>query len=174
MRTGAIVFRKVYNKISSQKKRLDRLLELLLDDSIDKSEYDEKRKDLLAELETAELEQRELSSTVKNDTQLKKRLTEFKAMLERSEEMKEFDPVTFEDIIEKIVIGAIDEQGIKNPNKITFVFKSGLTTDANAPTTKAGRPRKKGSEDGVIDNVEISGSLCSQESGHTVVLFGNI
>ena len=40
--------------------------------------------------------------------------------------MTEFDPVVFESIIEKVIIGEVDEQDNKNPYKITFVFKTGI------------------------------------------------
>jgi len=131
----------VDKKISSLKTRLDRLLELLLDNTIEKSEYDPKRNDLLDELEISEQEQGELLFAIKNDKQLKKRLAEFKAVLEQNEAMNEFDPVVFESMIEKIIIGEVDEQGNKNPNKIIFVFKTGYTADSIAPPPKkAGRP----------------------------------
>jgi len=121
------------------------LLDNVDGNSIEKSEYDEKRKELLDELETASQEQSELLSAVKNDSQLKKRLAEFKAVLEQSEVMSEFDPTVFESMIEKIIIGEVDERGNKNPNKITFVFKTGYTSDAYAqPPKKAGRPKQKG------------------------------
>ena len=124
---------KVDKKTSLLKTRLDGLLELLLDNSIKKSEYDLKREDLLDELETTGQEQSELLSAVKNDSQLKKRLAEFKAVLEQNEVMNEFDPAVFESMIEKVIIGEVDEQGNKNPYKITFVFKTGYTSDADAP-----------------------------------------
>jgi len=161
---------KVERKVYTLKIRLDRLLELLLDNSIEKSEYDLKRKDVLDELETAEQEQSELSSAIKNDSQLKKRLAEFKAVLEQSTVMNEFDPVIFESMIEKIIIGELDEQGNKNPRKIIFVFKTGYTSDAYAELPKkAGRPSKKNNEVEVIDSE--NNFTCSHISGHTVVVF---
>jgi len=161
---------KVDKKASYLKTRLDKLLELLLDNSISKAEYDQKRSDLLDELEAAELEQDELLSAVKNDTQLKKRLAEFKAVLEQNQAMNEFDPTVFENMIEKISIGEIDEQGNKNPYKITFVFKTGYTSDTNAPPpNKAGRPSRKSSEveDGAVESK--NNFTCSHEIGHTAV-----
>ncbi|MCL2841397.1 MAG: hypothetical protein FWE05_11575 [Defluviitaleaceae bacterium] len=163
---------KVDKKVSYIKTRLDRLLELLLDNSIEKSEYDEKRRDLLDELEEADHEQQELQSAVKNDSQLKKRLAEFKTVLEQNEVMNEFDPTVFENMIEKIIIGEVDEQGNKNPYKITFIFKTGYTSDTNAPPPKkAGRPSKK-SNDVENGTGEIENNFtCSHEIGHTGVMF---
>jgi len=161
---------KVDKQVSYLRTRLDRLLELLLDNSIEKSEYDLKRKGLLDELETAGQEQSELLSAVKSDTQLKKRLAEFKAVLEKNEAMTEFDPAVFESMVEKIIIGEIDEQGNKNPYKITFVFKTGYTSEADAPPPKkAGRPSKKSREveTGIVGTEK--NNTCSYISGHTVV-----
>jgi len=161
---------KVDRKISTLKTQIDRLLDLLLDNSIKKSEYDLKRKDLLDKLETAEQEQNELSSAAKNDSQLKKRLTEFKVVLEQNEAMNEFDPAAFENMIEKIIIGEVDEQGNKNPYKITFVFKTGYTSDAFAqPIKKAGRPSKKSNK---VETLEFGeNNICSQQTGQPVVTF---
>jgi len=111
-------------------------------------------------------------SAVKNDTQLKKRLAEFKAVLERNQAITEFDPVVFESMVEKIVIGEVDEQGNKDPYKITFVFKTGYTSDTNAPPPKrAGRPSKKSSdvESGAVEFEK--NNMCPNEIGHTVVGF---
>jgi len=121
-------------------------------------------------LATANQEQKELSSAVKNDSQLKKRLAEFKAVLERNEAMTEFDPVVFESIIEKIIIGEIDEQGNKDPYKIIFVFKTGYTSESDAPPPKkAGRPSKKSSNVEMVDSE--NNFTCSHISGHTVIVF---
>ncbi|MDR2571938.1 MAG: recombinase family protein [Oscillospiraceae bacterium] len=166
---------KVEKNISYLKTRIDRLLELLLDNSIVKSEYDLKRRDLLDDLEKTKQEQAELLSTVKNDKQLKKRLAEFKAVLGKNEAMNEFDSAVFENMIEKIIIGEIDEQGNKNPYKITFVFKTGYTSDTDAPPPKkAGRPRKKSIE-AEDETMELeNNNTCSYEIGHTVVVFSMI
>ena len=163
---------KVDKKISYLKTRLDWLLELLLDNSIEKSEYDPKRMELLDELETADQEQKELLSAVKNDAQLKTRLADFKAVLERNEAMIEFDPVVFESMIEKVIIGEVDEHGNKNPRKIIFVFKTGYISEADTPPPKkAGRPSKRNSKgrDGAGDFEK--NYTCSHEIGHTVAVF---
>jgi len=102
---------------------------------------------------------------------LKKRLTEFKTTLEQKEAMHEFDPAIFENMIEKIIIGEVNEQGNKNPYKITFVFKTGYTSDVEVPPPKkAGRPSKKGSEIEVINSETENNFVCSHEIGHTVVV----
>jgi len=123
-------------------------------------------------LATANQEQKELSSAVKNDSQLKKRLAEFKAVLERNKAMTKFDPVVFESMVEKVIIGEVDDEGNKDPYKITFVFKTGYTSEADAPPPKkAGRPSKKSSKGGGGGVGLEKNYTCSHEIGHTVVLF---
>jgi len=68
-------------------------------------------------------EQNILSSAVENDSQLNKRLVEFKKLLEQNKVMKEFDSEVFERMIEKIIIGEIDERGNKKPNKIVSFLR---------------------------------------------------
>ena len=41
-------------------------------------------------------------------------------------------------MIEKIIIGEVDEDGNENPYKIIFVFKTGYTSDAETPPLKKG------------------------------------
>ena len=90
--------------------------------------------------------------------------------MEQNEVMNEFDPVVFESMVEKIIIGEVDEQGNKNPNKIIFVFKTGYTSDGDAPPPKkAGRPSKKTSKAEIVEVKE--NYTCSQQIGHTAVLF---
>jgi len=162
----------VDKKVSYLKTRLDRLLELLLDSSIEKSEYDLKRMELLDELAAVKQEQSELLSAVRNDSLLKKRLADFKAVLEQNKAMTEFDPVVFESMIEKVIIGEIDEQGNKDPCKITFVFKTGISSEADAPPPKrAGRPSKRSSKGKYGAGDFEKNYTCSHEIGHTVVMF---
>ena len=157
---------KVSKNVSSMKKQLERLLDLFLNNSIEKPEYDSKRSELIAKLEKVEQEQSELQSAVKSDSQLKKRLAEFKAVLEQNEVMKEFDPAVFESMIEKVIIGEVDEQGNKNPNKIIFVFKTGYTSDTDAPPPKkAGRPSKENNKAGMAEDEK--NIMCSHEIGRT-------
>jgi len=49
---------------------------------------------------------------------LKKPLSEFKVVLEKNEAMNDFDPAVFENMIEKIIIGEVDEQAIRIPTRL--------------------------------------------------------
>lgn len=40
--------------------------------------------------------------------------------------LEEFDRVVFESIVEKAIVGGFDENGNKDPYKITFIYKTGI------------------------------------------------
>jgi len=124
---------KVEKTICSVSVSLDQILDMRLNGRIDDATYKKI---------TAEQEQAELAASVKNDTELKKRLADFKKFLESSETMTEFDPAVFESMVEKVIIGEIDELGNKNPYKITFVFKTGYKIGSSVPPKKVGRKNK--------------------------------
>ncbi len=72
---------------------------------------------------------------------IKKRMKEFKDMLEKNEVLKEFDRFVFESIVEKVIVGEIDENNNVDPYKLTFVYKTGFKDNLDGSKFKA--PRKK-------------------------------
>ena len=52
---------------------------------------------------------------------------DFKKALSQNEVLQEFDRGIFESIIEKVIVGGYDEDGNKDPYKITFIYKTGFT-----------------------------------------------
>ena len=45
------------------------------------------------------------------------------------EQWQEFDRGIFESIIEKVIVGGYDEEGNKDPYKITFIYKTGFKNE---------------------------------------------
>lgn len=70
-------------------------------------------------------------------------MKDFKSMLERKEILKEFDRYVFESIVEKVIVGEIDENGDVDPYKLTFVYKTGFKDDLDGEKFKT--PRKNAS-----------------------------
>lgn len=66
-------------------------------------------------------------------------------MLERKEVLKNFDRYVFESIVEKVIVGEIDEDGKVDPYKLTFVYKTGYKDDLDGEDFKS--PRKKCQEE---------------------------
>src|SRR5699024_1316956 len=53
----------------------------------------------------------------------------FKIILEKKKVLKDFDRYVFESIVEKVIVGEVDEKGNLDPYKLTFVYKTGFHDD---------------------------------------------
>ena len=59
-----------------------------------------------------------------NDS-LSNRINAIESIIQDSNELSKFDSETFNNIIEKIIIGEIDEDDTPNPNAFRFILKNG-------------------------------------------------
>lgn len=62
-------------------------------------------------------------------TVLQSPIADFKKALSHNEVLEEFDRGIFESIIEKVIVGGYDENGEKDPYKITFIYKTGFKNE---------------------------------------------
>lgn len=67
----------------------------------------------------------------------KTRLREFGKKLSSGEILERFDRVVFKSVIEKIIVGGHNEEGVEEPLKITFMYKTGSHSNFNAKDFKA-------------------------------------
>lgn len=67
-----------------------------------------------------------LEQQMDDENSLKKRISDFKKALSKNEILEEFDRGIFESIIEKVIAGGYNEDGSKDPYKITFIYKTGF------------------------------------------------
>ena len=67
-----------------------------------------------------------LEQQMEDEVSLKRRVEDFKKALSQNEVLQEFDRGIFESIIEKVIVGGYDEDGNKDPYKITFIYKTGF------------------------------------------------
>lgn len=157
------------NSIEKNIKKLDRdislllikqdsLVDLRLENKIDEEIYEEKYISLKNKYLEKSKEKEILEFNSKNNNDIKKRMKEFKKVLENNEVLKKFDRFVFESIIEKVIVGEIDENNNVDPYKLTFVYKTGFKDKLDGVKFKA--PRKNESEKHKKD-VEKSTKLCS-------------
>ena len=66
---------------------------------------------------------------MEDEVSLKRRVEDFKKALSQNEVLQEFDRGIFESIIEKVIVGGYDEDGNKDPYKITFIYKTGFRNE---------------------------------------------
>lgn len=107
--------------------KLNKLLNLVLDGTIDKEIYTTRKEEINKKIKKIEKEQEELSMDVEDATKINSGRNKIKNFFEEEDlKLEEFDEEIFETLVHKVIIGEIKDSGEKNPYVINFVFKSGF------------------------------------------------
>ena len=93
-----------------------------------------------------------LEQQMEDEVSLKRRVEDFKKALSQNEVLQEFDRGIFESIIEKVIVGGYDEDGNKDPYKITFIYKTGFKNEIGNAKERFGKKSKA---------VETAKEMCS-------------
>ena len=98
---------------------------MLLDDKITKEAYDGKYDDITGKIkQEQEQEERSLyASNVNSQRDVGKRMQNIRTLLNEVKEIKKFDRVVFESIVENVIVGDTKEDGSADPYKLTFVLR---------------------------------------------------
>lgn len=142
--------KKLEREISKILDKQNSLVDLRLEEKIDSELYEKKYVSLQNKYSEKSKEKEALEFNLKN------RMKTFKTMLERKEVLKEFDRYVFESIVEKVIVGEVDENGNVDPYKLTFVYKTGFKDGLNGEDFKS--PRKNAKKNKTIgkDSAELS------------------
>ena len=118
------------NRLRKEKKALDnleqrrkKLTDMLLDDTISKEAYDEKYEEMTTKIAKSKQMIEILQENAENQKNVGKRMESLRKALSYSDILDEFDRVVFESIVEKVIVGEVNEDGSIDPYKITFVMK---------------------------------------------------
>jgi len=115
--------KRVNTSIGNLENRRKKLTDMLLDDRITKEAYDEKYDDLTFKITRAK-EEREIYFANTNAQQnISKRMKELRHRLAETDVLDEFDRTVFESIVEKVIVGEVNEDGTVDSYKLTFVLK---------------------------------------------------
>ena len=123
---------KIDKEIESLDIKKKKLLDMRLEESIDKPTYEEKYNELEDRQKKLLSDRREYQEQFDNEKNLKRRTLEFKKALEANQVLEEFDRTIFESIVQKVIVGEIDEEGNVNPYKLTFVYKTGISNKVDS------------------------------------------
>ena len=120
-----------------------------------------------------------LQQQLDDETSLQRRVSDFKKALSENEVLEEFDRGIFESIIEKVIVGGFDEDGNKDPYKITFIYKTGLKNEignAKERFDKSKKMRDKTKElcSHIADEVKGVCSFVSDNTCGDCVPFGQM
>ena len=124
--------------------------------------YERKLSDIKANL--AMLEQQ-----MEDEVSLKRRVADFKKALSKNGVLEEFDRGIFESIIEKVIVGGYDEDGNKDPYKITFIYKTGFRNEIGSAKERFDKSKSMGDKakelcSHIVDEVK---DVCSYVSDNT-------
>ncbi len=111
--------------------KISNLIDLKLENVIDKEAYIEKEKELQNQLNNI-LEQKEEYKNLENENhKIAKQLKDIEQVLDTPLKLKEFEREVFDNIIERIIIGEIEEDGTHNNKIIRFILKTGAEFKKN-------------------------------------------
>lgn len=144
---------KLNSEINGTEIKISKLLDLHLDGKIDKIDYEDKYEELRSKLDGLKTQRLELDTLQDQEKTIVQRVTAFRKIFESGKELTEFDPDVFKTVIEKVILGGLDADGIADPYMITFIFKTGLTSQVKGEKTA----RKKKDKDG--------DEICSHQAG---------
>lgn len=114
------------NNIQYKRKKL---LDNYLDGVIAQDIYEVADAEFEKKLSEVKKQMNMLSQQRDEENSLQKRITDFKKALSKGEILEKFDRGIFESVIEKVIVGGYDEDGNKDPYKITFIYKTGFKNE---------------------------------------------
>ena len=96
---------------------------MYLDDKISKEAYDDKYSEIVNKWDKCEEEKHLFSDCVLSQKNIADKMKLIRQKLKGADVLDEFDRVVFESIVEKVVVGDMEEDGTADPYKLTFVLK---------------------------------------------------
>ena len=118
-----------------------------------------------------------LEQQMEDEVSLKRRVEDFKKALSQNEVLQEFDRGIFESIIEKVIVGGYDEDGNKDPYKITFIYKTGFRNEVGNAKQRFDKTKSVGDKakelcSHIADEVKDVCSYVSDNTCGDVLPFG--
>ena len=126
----------IRKEIDSIEMKLQKLVDMLLDEKMDKDIYEMKYMQLSKKMEALKNNRLQMQLSLDESNDLKKRIRTFKSIFDKKEPLVEFDRYVFESIVDQVIVGKVDEKGNKDPYHITFIFKTGFKEEIEAKTKK--------------------------------------
>ena len=156
--------KKCKKKINEIKKQRQKLLDNYMNNIIAQDMYEENETTLVRELSDVNIQLAQLLEKQKDQKSLEERISDFKEALLNDEIITEFDRVVFESIIEKVIVGGFDENGNKDPYKLTFIYKTGFTNEVKDAKKRFAK------KDSIIDKTKKIVFLHSRRDARIVLI----
>lgn len=105
--------------------KLSKLVDMRLEDSIDKNTYLAKEKELKSKLDEIEKQRTDLIEVKDKNKHISENIKQIEKILNNYlKPIEKFSRDSFEELVEKIIVGDIDEDGNKRPNIVRFILKT--------------------------------------------------
>jgi len=105
--------------------KLSKLVDMQLDGIIDEDIYIKKEQEIKIQITEIETKITELLTLKNTNNDISNKIKEIEKIMNEPTSIKEFDKETFDSIVERIILGEIDEDGNSNPNVVRFILKTG-------------------------------------------------
>ena len=160
---------KLKHKEQNIRYKKEKLLEKFLENAISQPVYEVKNEEYEEKLCSVRNIIRETKEKHEKEVSLKRRLEDFKKALSKNSVLEKFDRGIFESMIEKVIVGGYDEDGVKDPYKITFIFKIGFKKALNHTKEMfpVPRVRRQGATQLCSNSDGESKSMCCNSSDNT-------
>ena len=120
---------KLENNKQTLEKRLSNLVDMKLDNIINNEIYVSKENEIRLELNNINKKLDNYKNEMKDTKKQLERLNKIEEMINSTPRIDKFNGECFENMIDKIVIGQVDENGKENTNVIKFIIKGGRDFD---------------------------------------------
>ena len=161
---------KVEKDIAALDAKQAKLVDMRLEEIIDKETYEQKYFDLSSQIEQLQKQRESLQESAETESTMKKRIAEFRRTLEENEVLDTFDRYVFESIVEKVIVGGYDEDGNKDPAMLTFIYKTGFKNSLDGTNFKPPRKNSKAAKQNAClcsHTTDEAKSMCSYHSDDT-------
>ena len=158
---------KVEKNIAALDAKRAKLVDMRLEEIIDKETYEQKYFDLSSQIEQLQKQRESLQESAETESTMKKRIAEFRRTLEENEVLDTFDRYVFESIVEKVIVGGYDEDGNKDPAMLTFIYKTGFKNSLDGTNFKPPRKNSKAAKQNAglcSHTTDEAKSMCSYHS----------
>ena len=149
--------------IANVEAKKKKLLDMRLEDLLDKETFEAKFEELNNQLDCLKDELSMCKNTESREKNIKKRLADFRKVLEHNETLVEFDRAVFESIIEKVIVGGYDDEGNPDPSMLTFIYKTGFTNSVDGNNHKPPRKNSKSKKGSNSESETILSSFTTNE-----------
>lgn len=161
---------KVEKDIAALDAKRAKLVDMRLEEIIDKETYEQKYFDLSSQIEQLQKQRESLQESAETESTMKKWIAEFRRTLEENEVLDTFDRYVFESIVEKVIVGGYDEDGNKDPAMLTFIYKTGFKNSLDGTNFKPPRKNSKAAKQNAClcsHTTDEAKSMCSYHSDDT-------